>query len=49
MESSHRKLFQKGILVTALKAYFVHGIESSMLLKVVEKTFAEWNSDADEA
>jgi hypothetical protein len=49
MESAHRKLSQKGILVTALKAYFADRMESHMLLKVAEKTFAEWNSDADQA
>lgn len=47
MESAHRKLSQKGILVSALKAYFADKLEAHMLLKVAEKTFSEWDSEAD--
>ena len=49
MEATHRKLSQKGILVSALKAYFADKIEAELLLRAAEKTFSEWNSEADKA
>ena len=49
MESAHRKLSRKEILVNALKAYFADKVEGEMHLRIAGKTFSEWNSEADKA
>ena len=49
MEAAHKKSSQKGILVSALSAYFADKMESQLLLGVAEKIFSEWDSEADKA
>lgn len=38
---------QKAILVDALKAYFADQLESALLLRAADRTFAEWDNEDD--
>ena len=38
---------QKAVLVDALKAYFADQLESSLLLRAADFTFAEWENEED--
>ena len=38
---------QKAVLVDALKAYFADQLESGLLLRAAELTFAEWENEDD--
>ena len=38
---------QKAILVDALKAYFADRLESNLLLRAADLTFAEWDNEED--
>jgi len=39
---------QKAIVVDALKAYFADQLESTLLLRAAELTFAEWDNQEDQ-
>ncbi len=48
MHGAQAKKTQKEIVVKALEAYFADKIDSKLILKAAEKSFAEWDNPEDE-
>ncbi len=48
LHSTQTKNTQKEILVRALESYFADKIDTKLLLRAAETSFAEWNNPEDE-
>ena len=47
LEAAHSKRAIKDIVVDALESYFSYRKETQTVLKLAEKTFAEWDNPLD--
>lgn len=48
LESSRKRIPQKGILVEALQAYFGNRLENLLISRVAEEAFKDWDNKEDE-
>lgn len=48
LESSRKRIPQKGILVEALQAYFGNRLENLLVSRVAEEAFKDWDNKEDE-